>query len=109
MILFIDTSDFNGVHFALIRPDGSIQQHSSQLAYNQSYKTAELLQKFLTKHKVKPKDLSRIIVCSGPGSFTGIRVGVALAQSFGFALGITVVAIKKSQVPKDLQKLSKVH
>ena len=37
--------------------------------------------------------LDRIAVTIGPGSFTGIRVGVALARAMGLALGIPVVGV----------------
>jgi tRNA threonylcarbamoyl adenosine modification protein YeaZ len=37
--------------------------------------------------------LGQIAVTVGPGSFTGIRVGVALARAMGLALGIPVVGI----------------
>jgi tRNA threonylcarbamoyladenosine biosynthesis protein TsaB len=37
--------------------------------------------------------LDRIAVTTGPGSFTGIRVGLALARSMGLALGLPVVGV----------------
>ncbi len=37
--------------------------------------------------------LDRIAVTIGPGSFTGIRVGVALARAMGLALGVPVVGV----------------
>jgi len=38
-------------------------------------------------------DLGRIAVAIGPGSFTGIRVGVASARGFGLALGVPVLGV----------------
>ena len=38
-------------------------------------------------------DLGRIAVTIGPGSFTGIRVGVAAARGFALALGIEAVGV----------------
>jgi tRNA threonylcarbamoyladenosine biosynthesis protein TsaB len=104
MILFLDTTDHNGIRFALIdqKRKEPVKEFTTELAYNENYKTAELLNKFLKKNKA---ELTKIIVCSGPGSFTGIRVGVAMAQGIGLGLNVPVVAIKKSQVPRDLQKL----
>jgi tRNA threonylcarbamoyladenosine biosynthesis protein TsaB len=37
--------------------------------------------------------LARIAVAIGPGSFTGIRVGLAMARAMGLALGIPVVGV----------------
>ncbi len=37
--------------------------------------------------------LDRIAVTTGPGSFTGIRVGLALARAMGLALGVPVVGV----------------
>lgn len=107
MILFIDTSDFNHLRFAIVSKK-VVMKFEEKIAFNENYKTNEHLQKFLAKTKVTPKDLMKIIVCSGPGSFNGIRVGVSMAQALGFALGIPVVAITKNKVPKDLLKLEVV-
>ncbi len=103
MILFINTTDFNGLHFAVI--DKEVKSFNKELVFNENYRTNEFLQKFLKQNKVDLKKLSKVIVCSGPGSFTGIRVGVSLAQALGYALQIPVVAIPKNKVPKDLAKL----
>jgi tRNA threonylcarbamoyladenosine biosynthesis protein TsaB len=37
--------------------------------------------------------LNRIVVTTGPGSFTGIRVGLAMARAMGLALGVPVVGV----------------
>lgn len=104
MLLYINTTDFDRVQFALIKKDAT-KEFSKVLAFNENYKTLDLLEKFLKKHKVTPKQLVKIVVCSGPGSFTGIRVGVSMSMAMAFALGIPVEAIAKKKIPTDLQKL----
>ena len=107
MILFIDTSNFDNLTLALVNGP-VVKQQVMSLAFNENYKTNAFVQKFLKLQKTEPKDLTKIIACSGPGSFTGIRVGVSLAQALGFALHIPVLAIPKTKVPDDLRKLSSV-
>jgi tRNA threonylcarbamoyladenosine biosynthesis protein TsaB len=48
------------------------------------------IQEILEREKVLPKDLSEIEVVPGPGSFTGSRLGVAIANAMAFALKIPV-------------------
>ena len=111
MILFIDTSDYHNLRFALIddrKKEIVLKEFQAEVAFNENYKTNLLLEKFLKRSKVTPKQLTKIVVCSGPGSFTGIRVGISLAQALGFALGIPMAAIPKNKVPQDLAKLTEV-
>ncbi len=49
-----------------------------------------LIEKTLRKEKVSLKEIKGIEVNLGPGSFTGLKIGVAVANALGFALGITV-------------------
>ncbi len=49
-----------------------------------------IINEVLKKNKLSLKDISTIEVNPGPGSFTGTRVGVAIANTLAFALGIKV-------------------
>lgn len=42
---------------------------------------------------IEPKDLNKIFAVNGPGSFTGIRVGLTVAKTMAWALKIPVVPI----------------
>ncbi len=103
MILFIDTTDFSQMHFALI--DKTVVETRFEIAYNENWKTLEHLEKFLKAQKVSLTEISKILVCSGPGSFTGTRVGATIAQGLGFSKDIPVAAIPKNKIPDDLLKL----
>lgn len=49
-----------------------------------------LIQRVLENSKIDFKDLDEIKVNTGPGSYTGLKVGVAVANALGFALKIPV-------------------
>ena len=114
-LLFMDTSDFKALRFALIWSDLGQQAFFKEkriaIAYNQSEKTLEFLIKFLKSkpHSSSLDDIQAIYTVSGPGSFTGIRVGVAMAMAFGLALEIPVYFLKQEQVPSSLLDLPKLR
>jgi tRNA threonylcarbamoyladenosine biosynthesis protein TsaB len=54
---------------------------------------APSIQSLLAEVDVKPSQLSCVAVTAGPGSFTGLRVGVATAKTMAFALEIPAVQI----------------
>ena len=45
------------------------------------------------KYSIKPDSIDKIIVVNGPGSFTGIRIGVDIAKTYGWALKIPVITV----------------
>ena len=49
-----------------------------------------LIEKILKKHSFKIEDINSISVDTGPGSFTGLRIGISIANVLGFALKIPV-------------------
>ena len=92
MLLAIDTSS-RMVGIALY--DG-IQVLSEYLWSSPDYHTVELapaVADMLTKCGVKPGELSALAVALGPGSFTGIRVGLALAKGLAFVHHIPLIGV----------------
>lgn len=49
-----------------------------------------MIEEILKKNKIKPEDLNSIEVNTGPGSFTGLRVGISVANALSFVLKIPV-------------------
>lgn len=52
-----------------------------------------LIDRLLVEAGVQRRDLDRIAVTCGPGSFTGVRVGLAAARGLGVGLGIPVIGL----------------
>jgi tRNA threonylcarbamoyladenosine biosynthesis protein TsaB len=45
-----------------------------------------------------PKDLAEVYVSAGPGSFTGLRVGITVAKTLALSLGVKIVAVPSTDV-----------
>ena len=59
-----------------------------------------LIEKILKKHKLKTSDLTAIEINIGPGSFTGLRVGIAVANTLAWSLKIPVNGKKIGELPE---------
>lgn len=49
-----------------------------------------MIDALLKKYKLKLTDIDTIRVETGPGSFTGLRVGISIANALGYSLNIPV-------------------
>ncbi|MBO0428863.1 tRNA (adenosine(37)-N6)-threonylcarbamoyltransferase complex dimerization subunit type 1 TsaB [Vagococcus fluvialis] len=47
----------------------------------------------LSINQKKPKDLTKIIIAEGPGSYTGLRIGVTTAKTLAWTLGVELYAV----------------
>lgn len=56
------------------------------------------VEKVLERANLGVKDVDVLGVCVGPGSFTGIRIGVALVKGFGFSRDLPCVAFNSFEV-----------
>lgn len=97
--IVIDTTDNTKT---LIRLEGdNSSDEIIEPAKPRSQVTLLLVEKMLKKNNLRPQDLDEVLVNTGPGSFTGTRVGVAIANALGFGLGIKVNGSKlKEALPK---------
>ena len=50
------------------------------------------LEEFLCENKITINDVTHLGAVTGPGSFTGIRIGMATIKAFSFALNLPIVS-----------------
>lgn len=78
----------------------SIAKNGEIIAVKESFEDrshASLLTVFidelLTENSVKPNDIDAVSVSEGPGSYTGLRIGVSVAKGFCYAKNIPLIAV----------------
>lgn len=88
-ILHIDTSN-NKIIYIALEIDGIKDEINKQSDTWKSQVVLPLIQELLKKQNITLQDLNEIKVNSGPGSFTGLRVGVTIANTLGTQLKIPI-------------------
>ena len=87
MIFVIDTSSARSA-LALIAPDGTVAAEET----HESGRTFDLPAHF--RAMTAGQTLTKVAVATGPGSFTGLRVGVSFGLGLAMGLGIPIVALR---------------
>ena len=91
-ILLIDTS--TAVLSVGLSLDGTVaQERVCTEARAQASLTAPLVKEVLDAEGLVVKDCDAVCVSAGPGSYTGLRVGVSTAKGLAFGAGIPLIAI----------------
>lgn len=85
MRLYIDTSDSEKITIGL---DNELFE--TEAREEKSQKLLPFIERILNEEGKSLKDITEIKVNTGPGSFTGLRVGVSVANALGWTLGIRV-------------------
>ncbi|MBI1391071.1 MAG: tRNA (adenosine(37)-N6)-threonylcarbamoyltransferase complex dimerization subunit type 1 TsaB [bacterium] len=92
LLIAIDTSTHTGA-VALRDERGLIGQIAVNVKLTHSEGLMPAVDALLQRCGVTPRDLEAVGCCSGPGSFTGLRVGMATAQGLAAARGLPCAAI----------------
>lgn len=107
LFLFIHTILPNQILIGLFNKKGLIDKIVYQSSDGHSKVVLNTLDKLLKQHKIKFKNLKGIAVVNGPGSFTGIRLGLAVANTLSYFLKIPAVDITLNEI-KSLDNLIKI-
>ncbi len=66
--------------------------------FSHAEKLHVFIEELLAENNLKFSDLNAIAVSQGPGSYTGLRIGVSSAKGFCYALNIPLIAIDTLQL-----------
>jgi tRNA threonylcarbamoyladenosine biosynthesis protein TsaB len=95
-ILALDTTtEFGGL--ALLRDGALVEEVPLYSAEGFGHIVFPQLEALLARHGWKPAEIDCFAAAAGPGSFTGVRVGVAAVKGLGEAFGRPVVAVSNLQ------------
>jgi tRNA threonylcarbamoyl adenosine modification protein YeaZ len=93
LILVIDTATRTGV-IGLAGDGGRLLAADSwATAHRHGEELLSRLDALLARQNAAPMDLAAIVVGTGPGSFTGLRIGLATAKTLAYGLGVPLVGI----------------
>ncbi|MDO6571934.1 tRNA (adenosine(37)-N6)-threonylcarbamoyltransferase complex dimerization subunit type 1 TsaB [Gilvimarinus sp. 2_MG-2023] len=91
-ILALDTSS-EACSVALMLPTGECVETFEMAAKSHTKRVLPMVHAMLTEHGVALSDLDAIAFSAGPGSFTGIRIGMGIVQGLAFASNIPVIPV----------------
>ena len=94
--LFIDTS-LSDVSIALLKDGNILSIINKYIPGEHSIYVSKYIEDIIKDNELSPQDINEIIVVNGPGSFTGIRIGVTIAKVFAYLTNIRIVTITSLQ------------
>jgi len=90
--LFIDTSIFVPT-IALVKDDAVLFYYHEEIRSDMSSKILPIIDKALSESNISLKSIDNVFVVTGPGSFTGVRIGVTIAKTIAWALNKKVIPV----------------
>lgn len=95
--LFLNTSvDFLSV--AIVKDGVVLDSFYTKLNNDLSKITLSVIDDMLNRLSISKRDIKRIVCVNGPGSFTGLRIGVTIAKVWAYSLNIDIVGVSSLYV-----------
>jgi len=108
IILAVDTTTFTG-SVALLKETNLIAEVNIDSSSNYSERLLPAVDFLLKTNKLSIQDIDGFAVAVGPGSFTGIRIGLSTVKSFSFASGKPVAGVSTLKALAEKLRLSQAH
>ena len=91
-LLHIDTSN-QPLSVAITEGNEVLAEFNSGMRINHSITMMSQIESLLEYTKLEMKDIEGIVVAKGPGSYTGLRIGVTAAKTLAYTLNIPLYAV----------------
>lgn len=91
-ILYLDTTS-SFLYTAILEDDKVIAEVKEDLGNNLSEYTLPRIEGMMKIKNISVDEIGKIIAVNGPGSFTGIRIGLTIAKTMAWAKNIPIIPI----------------
>lgn len=95
--LFIDTH-MNKIVIVLFKDGKILKILEKESVQSHSVLVMPMLKEVLERYNLLAEDINEIIVVNGPGSFTGVRIGVTIAKTMAYSLNIPIRVISSLEL-----------
>jgi tRNA threonylcarbamoyladenosine biosynthesis protein TsaB len=102
MLLAIDTAT-QWISLALHDGDNLVAEQTWHTANNHTIELAPAVSSLLARHTLTVEGLEALAVCVGPGTYTGLRIGVALAKGLAAVRGLPVFGMSTLDILASAQ------
>ena len=96
-ILGIDTSS-NASSVAVIEDNKLICEYTVNTKTTHSQKLMPMIENMLSMSEINIKDIDAIAICIGPGSFTGLRIGMATAKAIAHVNNLPIIGVNSLEI-----------
>lgn len=96
-ILAINTSN-QAMGIAVLQEELVIGEIVTNIAKNHSVRLLPAIDELMKEVSITPDELDKIVVAKGPGSYTGVRIGLSTAKSLAWSLNIPVIGVSSLEV-----------
>lgn len=90
--LLIDTSN-QPLAVALVKEGNVLINYQSNIKKNHSLQLMPVIESLMDEAQLTPQSLSDIVVANGPGSYTGLRIGITTAKTMAYTLDIPLYEV----------------
>lgn len=95
--LGIDTSH-TPLAVAIVKDDQVLAEYKSSAKITHSVGAMPAIEELMEKADIKPNEIEAIAVAKGPGSYTGVRIGVTIGKTLAWTLKVPIYSVSSLQI-----------